>query len=283
MKPTLFILAGILGFLSVLSLHADTVILRNGTSLNGKIIGQTQDIVRFQNEQGAQNINKANIRRIIFGKEESPEEALKRQEEARRQAEEQRKAQEAFLKEQEEAMEQETQEEPEEVPAYADEEPAAPPFGGDALWRSLILPGWGQHSQNRAGTGNAYGGAFAGFALASLIQYGIFEQSRGLYEKSAQNLYFSVVVLGAGEPAYDPKLKLQPLVFGLQYMQTMERNKAHNNAQRTGAVLRATVGITAAIYLANVVDVVVFAPDQDTAVHLFASESGAGLRFQTTW
>ncbi len=290
MKPSLIILAGIVGLLCVLSLRADTVILRNGTTLNGKIIGQTRDMVRFQNEQGVQTINKIGIRRIIFGKEETPEETLKRQEEARLKAEEQRKAQEAFLKQQQElqgqAEEPEEPPEQEEIPDEAEEpyeDSPATPFPRDAFWRSMLLPGWGQHHQERGPTGDIYGRSFAGAALGTLVAYGVFEQFRAQYEKSAQNLYFSVVVLGAGELTYDPKLNLQPTILGLQYLQIMERNTAHNNALRAGAVLRAAGGITAAIYLANLVDVVVFAPDNETAVLFFADESGAGFRFQTTW
>ncbi len=74
------------------SLDADTIFLKNGQKIIGKIINQTRENVELQKEDGTKIVvNKENIQKIEFGPSQKEIEDKKRLEEERRRKEEERK------------------------------------------------------------------------------------------------------------------------------------------------------------------------------------------------
>ena len=83
-------------------LAAETIILRNGQNLEGRILSQDRQQVVIQTAQGPRVIRKTEIARIVYGRSNAEEEAerkkeeeLKRAELARQAEEERRRADEA--------------------------------------------------------------------------------------------------------------------------------------------------------------------------------------------
>ena len=278
-------------------LAADTILLRNGARINGKIVAQTRTLVRIQTSTGVKTFQKTGIRRIIFGRvdDKAEEEARKKQAEARKkQLEEFKKRQEEFQKRQEEARKQ--QEELQKARQEAAEaerrraaeaeaeriqaEQAASMEG--ALWRSILFPGWGQFRQRRPGAGTAYAAGFVLAALATGSAGGAYSQSQGRYAAAVDNLSFQTVVLGFGMPFYDRKLRLLDELLLLQYMTTQERNAAFRDSQRSAAAVNVAGGVMGAIYIFNLMDVIVFR-DGGLALGVFGEEDRAGLRVEFTF
>ena len=88
-------------------LFADTIILKDGRVLQGKIINQTQTRVEIQTEDGRRIVlNKEEIRRIQFGPTNKEIEERKRQEELRKKQEEEKRLEELKRKEEERRLEE---------------------------------------------------------------------------------------------------------------------------------------------------------------------------------
>ncbi|MCB1173966.1 MAG: hypothetical protein KDK39_10385 [Leptospiraceae bacterium] len=141
-------------------LLADTVLLKNGLVLYGKVVGQSRTIVQLKTATGLRKIEKATVRRIIFGSntENNPTEDYKKP-----------------------ATENETSNEDTgnttedfsidgDTAADKTQETTFEQTGNE--WRSAILPGWGQYRSGQKLKGSAIGGVFllAGGALAQSHQ-----------------------------------------------------------------------------------------------------------------
>jgi hypothetical protein len=96
MRKLLYIFVVIL---IIQDLFADTVFLKNGKVIQGKIINQSQTKIEVQTEDGNRILlNKEEIRRIQFGPTQNEIELEKRRQEKQKQIEEQRRKQEEEIR-----------------------------------------------------------------------------------------------------------------------------------------------------------------------------------------
>jgi hypothetical protein len=96
MRKLLYIFVVIL---IIQDLFADTVFLKNGKVIQGKIINQSQTKVEIQTEDGNRILlNKEEIRRIQFGPTQNEIELEKRRQEEQKKIEEQRRKQEEEIR-----------------------------------------------------------------------------------------------------------------------------------------------------------------------------------------
>lgn len=167
-KSQLFLL---LCLLLTIPLFADTVVLRNGTKLEGKIVGQSRTELRIQTDSGVQTIKKDDIQRVTYGQTEADknaaEERKKKAEEERRkkaeelkktQEEKKQKAEEERLKKLEEAKKKKEAEEKKRIDQQTKKtQPTTSISKRNAFLYSLLLPGAGQYYQGRTYPALAYG------------------------------------------------------------------------------------------------------------------------------
>ncbi len=153
-------------FLTILSplagLLADTLTLKDGTVLEGKILSQSQVQIQIQTKEGIKTIPKPAVRRIVFG----PSDVEKKPEKTPEQEEEERQKAEALRKEQE-AAERARKEREAELERQRQIQIAEERSRG-ALWRSAVLPGWGQYYKGEERRGAYF---FAGNLAALFVLY----------------------------------------------------------------------------------------------------------------
>ncbi|MEQ9363868.1 MAG: hypothetical protein RIF32_06485 [Leptospirales bacterium] len=138
-------------------LAAETLTLKNGQVLRGKVVGQSRTEIRLQTPEGVRVVKKADIRRISY---DSPEET----EDRRRAEAERRKQEQAEAEREQRQTEAEARKKQEEA---SDSNGPVPPetrglsYTGFAL-RNAVLPGWGFFANDRPGPGAAYAALTAG-------------------------------------------------------------------------------------------------------------------------
>lgn len=292
------------------ALSADTIYLKNGQTLTGDIVQQSRTEISIQTTAGVKRVQKTTIRRVVFSsrqdgaaREEAARKARQQEEAARKareaaarkqqQAEAERRArqqEEAARKAREEAVRKQQQAEAEradreaaERAAQEDAEDAEEPqiTRGGALWRSLILPGWGQSYQGRSSAAWGYGGAFLATGALNAVFISELQTRQAALDAAGSSLNLSVVVLGAALPTIDPTLALRPQLFGLQFFNFAERNAANGAARSASRNVQLGNLLLGAVYVASIVDVIVFHPGDNMNVALFtAPDGGAGLRLQ---
>lgn len=164
--------------LSVSVVLGDTIYLKNGQVIQGQIISQDKDRVKFRSATGELIIEKNAIRRITYGDapEKAPDEA--KDQEAKQRLEEQKRLEaekdekekaelERLLAEKEKELER-IKKECAPLKAEADARAAASKkFGSSSIWRSAVLPGYGQIYRGD----RLRGGAFLGATLLTGYYY----------------------------------------------------------------------------------------------------------------
>ncbi|TGM89764.1 LA_0442/LA_0875 N-terminal domain-containing protein [Leptospira licerasiae] len=151
-RSTIFFLLAM--FLTPSLLFADqTILLRKGGKLTGNVVGQNEKTITVQSESGKQTINKRDILKIIY-------KDITKEEENRIRKEEEKKVQEN----------PQVVEEPVQIipppTSTASTEPGRNRWS--AVWRSAVLPGWGQWYTDNKSEAKITGGAF----IASLAYAG---------------------------------------------------------------------------------------------------------------
>lgn len=167
-------------------LAAETILLRNGQRVQGRILSQDRNQIVVQTAQGPRVIRKTEIQRIVFDRvEEKPdaaaqaEEERKKKEEERREAE--RRAAEAALAEEiaraqaereqferrqaeyqaaEAAANQPVIASETNTPITRTEESSAARSSWAPFWRAAVLPGWGHYYAGDNLFAGVYAGAF---------------------------------------------------------------------------------------------------------------------------
>lgn len=152
------------------AVHADTITLRNGQQITGKIVGQTRTSVQVRTQSGQfRTLPKTSIRRIQYGDVPAPKPVARPQP---KQPESPRRPK---------AEQPKTSVSEQSGGTRAD----AAPSGLGLLWRSALIPGWGFWSADRPATAI---GVFSGFvALAAL------SASRSAARARAQSEYATQV------------------------------------------------------------------------------------------
>ncbi len=179
MRPTFVIIAlGLLVTVFAGSLQADIVFLKNSRYYKGKVTGQDLNNVQFVTNGGLKlNIAKSQIKKILYipvdRQAELDREAKQRAEERKRREREaaarRRALERERLRKQREAAERRRKAAEEARKKREAEEKARLEKNktrrNEALWRSAILPGWGQYYLGAEDRGYALGGAAAGAFL----------------------------------------------------------------------------------------------------------------------
>lgn len=270
-------------------LSADTIELRNGKRIEGKVVSQTRFSIRFRSAEGVKVYAKSAIRRIQFGstapKPDPKKEAelrRKRQELLRKRQEARRKKQQAALEKQREAAaandkasaskgetgtteKQPAPEETRKPPRPVSKKPRPPPRpAAGPAWLSLLVPGRQQLQQER----KLYGGLLGGGWLLGLLGTFAMEQQRieAAQRYQALDRAVSLAVLTDAGGSLDLALSFQRDTVATRY------NEA-TVLQNYSLVL------LAAVYSVNSLDILVFDRGRG-ALRLEMAPAGAGLAYE---
>lgn len=207
------------GFLLLLALAspllADTIYLKNGQVLVGRVTAQTQQMMQLDINGQLITLQKSQVARIVYDKAVDPAEAARRAEEARqaqlaqqKALEQQRQAIEDQARKQEELRkkdaadaaraETERQNARDQARRKAIGEPVRMP---PVVAKSMILPGYGQISSGHQMRGVTYMALF----FSSLAAYAYARQgaatAQAAYNQSVQNFWLARSTLPADQAA----------------------------------------------------------------------------------
>ncbi|MBL8021356.1 MAG: hypothetical protein JNM27_16920 [Leptospirales bacterium] len=267
------------GFVALASspLLADKILLKDGSVIEGEVFHQTSVFVRVRNSAGVQTVNKVDIRRIIFEEVKKPADEDRQRAEALervRLAEEARRAQEAQAieaqkREEARKAEEARRQKEEEEKARNAEKPREITHRG-AIWRSAVLPGWGQYYTGRKKVGLGLGAAFgftAGLKLFTLA--GATHARKDYLAVVDQLLIASVLVGGPGRT-----------LSGLEFIRLNERKQAIERLDRRSNFDRYATGLLLVAYGANMIDVVLYKPGKYSLVSFGTDGSQARLAYR---
>ncbi|MCB1174041.1 MAG: hypothetical protein KDK39_10765 [Leptospiraceae bacterium] len=299
---------------------ADTIQLRSGVILNGKVIAQSRTWVRIRTDTGVRTISKQNIRRLSFGvtQDEMASRQRRRQEVERRNkelalarerqesariaveekrlrelAEQERKAAEEQQKraadlqadeEKRSAAEKEQQQrraaELEEGDAPQNSQAGLSAWG--ALWRSALIPSWGQWSRGDS----VKAGVIAG---GMVIGGGALYETNRIYRNAARDLDAagnpfaadtSLLIL-AGLYSEPTLTQLSDPVYAYFYTQPYQNQHANLDAKyHQTQVATLVIGL---FYVYNLIDAWFFHPRNDTvsrSATIGSNESRWKMTFQ---
>ena len=190
------------------SLLADTLFLKDGTALEGRILGQDRTSVTIQLQNGqVRRVQKDSLKRISYD-DSAERERLERQRLERERLENERKArekleqekkeqqirerekleQERKAREQEEARKEKERQAALKKPTQESQEVSTDRTFG-ALWRAALLPGWGHYYTDRPDAGKKIGAGFAAILFLALFETRETSRLHLDYEKASQQLY----------------------------------------------------------------------------------------------
>ncbi|WP_394854575.1 LA_0442/LA_0875 N-terminal domain-containing protein [Leptospira ellisii] len=158
---------------------AQTILLKNGTSLKGDVTGQNEKTITVRTEDGSvKTFSKKSILKVIY-KDVNDEEVK------RIRQEEERKLQEAKTADEKKKIEEQAVVVPEPVKT-----------GGSRsrwslVWRSAVLPGWGHWKAERKKTSIVYGSLFWGGVVFTAISANQIQQKKSEYDQSTLIAQFS--------------------------------------------------------------------------------------------
>ena len=157
----IYLPALLLALLFAGGLAAETIVLKNGQVLSGRVVGQSRTEIRLQTSAGLRVIKKADIRRISYDTPADVE--RRRREEAERQerARKQREQEEAARKRQEQAQNGAEAARKQQEPAGETQPDEALSYTGFAV-RNAVLPGWGFFANDQPVWGATYAALTAG-------------------------------------------------------------------------------------------------------------------------
>ncbi|MCW7463431.1 LA_0442/LA_0875 N-terminal domain-containing protein [Leptospira limi] len=315
MKTLLFILIVAFAF-PVFAIN--TVILKNGKTLKGKVTDQNEKGLTIQTSDGIQTITKFQILKVVY-KDVSEQEAEKiriAEEKKLREKEEKEKAklekerliaeakeqksleEEAKLAEQAKLLEEKKLESQAEKDAKAEAEwlatrklgpsPAASECGGRLalIWRSALIPGWGQFC----------GGYYVSAGTFSSMFFGTLIYTLGplrTEEKNAKSHYDTMVLLnqigGPGTRLTAQNISL-PSEFLAGYIETSITDdlivKSKNDAKGTNTKYLAGLGTASIIYITNIIHAYMIGRDtypERPVVQSGGKQFKEGWDFESSW
>lgn len=235
-------------------LLADTLILRNGKTLEGRVISQNRGVIRFRYAEKVLKINKSDILRLHYDTLNVTERKAKEKEEQKRIAEERKQRQlEQIQKQKDEARRAAVEHRKQEIDKQSrnketNKSSNAASTAWSVTWRSAVMPGWGQWELSRQTKSFLYGGLFlAGSA-------GLFRVNQ-LWKSARSNLADPSLYLIAS-----PTALRDPALFYLYSQEFLSRQEAvdlqYRNLRYAGISLFA-------IYIWNIIDVRLFHSDRE--------------------
>ncbi len=161
-------------FISFPLLGAQTILLKNGTSLKGDVTGQNEKVITVRTADGeTQTISKRSILKVIYRDVNEDEAKRIRQEE-------EIKIQEAKSVEDKKKIEDEAIRSPFETKTTGSRN------RWSLVWRSAVFPGWGHYKSDRKKIGIVYGSLFWSGVILTLIVSDRVGEKKSEYENSAR-------------------------------------------------------------------------------------------------
>ena len=263
---------------------ADTVILRNGETLEGQVVNQSQASLILETEEGTRDIQKTRIMRIIYKdrKVESEDDnrtAREDEDGAKREIERQRiereRAQDERFKRLSEELEsnqaENQSEESAKSPEDKDDKPKPdeesqpslipdpdPPRrssinGWSALWRSALIPGWGQYEKGEHWKAGSFSLAMVGGAFIAYEGNRHYRQARK--DLATNNNPFSstsILASNFGASTYPSNSELLDPVY--MYFYTEPFLSRQKSADRHYSQIQAAGVFLGLVYVWNLVD-----------------------------
>lgn len=308
--PRVFLL--IIASAVTIPLSADQIFLRSGEVIEGKVVGQTREVVRISIDGKVKTISKLTVKRIAYTSKQdqiTQESALKKEAEAelkreqeatlaiarKKAAEEERqlaekKKEEARLAAQKEAERlrkekelQKKREDAEKGGAVRLKNLSQKELNDrrlKAFLRSAVLPGWAQWDQGRRKESIIYGGSFWLLAGATAVSYKDARSKQGAYERAGNTFLLSTLPIGIFKPNLQGFPQSEALIT--QYYFAGQRNTAAQAAQRSSNVSTILGSTLAIAYLWNMFDGVQHA-DYEPALTFSTDGKSANLSMQIYW
>ncbi len=230
----------VLCLLPLMALGAeDRVHLRDGRSFAGSVIRQNRTTIWLRLETGAvREFSKRDVFRVVYDTKDT--EARRKAEARKRQEAEERKRDE--IRRGEEARKAEEARKRNEAQRKA-ADPRPTLLG--SLWRSAVLPGWGQFHQGRTLVAGGFGVTFLGLAYNAKGAADEFRRSSASYRASASILTLAVLSNHRLTPVSDQEV----LGFSLRHKAASNQGQARVSAAGASRLL-------GYVYALNLLDVV---------------------------
>lgn len=163
-------------------LHADSLFLKDGSRIDGRIVGQDELSIVIETSSGRRRVPKAQLNRVEYNDIRPDPAAAERERAAREKAEQDRRAREEADRL---ARERETAEKAAREREQTQADPATPTRDLGAIWRAALLPGWGHYYSGREDSGAAIGLGTGALLLAAYYEARAAAQERAVYEQAA--------------------------------------------------------------------------------------------------
>ncbi|WP_078129917.1 LA_0442/LA_0875 N-terminal domain-containing protein [Leptospira alexanderi] len=183
-------------FLSFPLWSAQTILLKDGTSIKGKVTGQNEKIITIRMENGSvQTLSKNGVLKVIY-KNVSEEEAkrIRKEEEA--------KIRESKSTGDKKRIKKDTILSKSEIRNFRTRS------RWDLVWRSSVLPGWGHYKVDRKKIGIFYGVLFWGGIVLTVLSTEEIERKKSEYKDAAligqisENLLIREAILNGKRSEY---------------------------------------------------------------------------------
>ncbi|WP_406600491.1 LA_0442/LA_0875 N-terminal domain-containing protein [Leptospira sanjuanensis] len=188
-------------FFSMPLWSAQTILLKDGTSLKGEVTGQNEKAITVRTaDGGVRTISKRSILKVIY-KEVNEDEAK------RIRQEEETKIREAKSAEEKKRIEEEA------VVINPPVKTSGTRSRWSLVWRSAVLPGWGHYKAERKKTAIVYGALFWTGAVATGLAAKQIESKKAaydeasLYGQASGNLLFGEAYVGDKRAAYKKSIQ----------------------------------------------------------------------------
>ncbi|TGK01976.1 hypothetical protein EHQ53_14665 [Leptospira langatensis] len=263
-----------------------TVLLREGGRVKGDIITQNQSSILLQTEAGKRKIDKDSVLKVLFHDvNDDQEEAIRKDEEDKLAADKKEQEDKDLAQRQldEEKLRQEQLKKDEESAAAAAEEArkqeelrrqaANRPY--KALWRSAVIPGWGQFYSDRSFQGVIFPTLFAAAAYVTYDKYRLYKEAVQEYGNignpySKTNLIFTL----SGHPISIPSTPTSPLAAYLSDKYSPSQIKLkREEADRDFKEYQGALLVLGGVYLINLIDSFFFANTIKSAMQMSDGKS----------
>ncbi|WP_061235029.1 LA_0442/LA_0875 N-terminal domain-containing protein [Leptospira weilii] len=175
---------------------AETILLKDGASIKGKVTGQNEKIITIRMENGSvQTLSKNGVLKVIY-KDVSEEEAkrIRKEEEA--------KIRESKSTGDKKKIKKDTILSKSEIRNFRTRS------RWDLIWRSAVLPGWGHYKINHKKIGIFYGALFWGGIVLTVLSTEEIERKKSEYKDAAligqisENLLIREAILNGKRSEY---------------------------------------------------------------------------------
>ncbi|WP_425269697.1 LA_0442/LA_0875 N-terminal domain-containing protein [Leptospira yasudae] len=188
-------------FFSMPLWSAQTILLKNGTSLKGEVTGQNEKAITVRSaDGGVQTISKRSILKVIYRDVNEDEAKRIRQEE-------ETKIREAKSAEEKKRIEEEA------VVIKPPVNPSGTRSRWSLVWRSAVLPGWGHYKAERKKTAIVYGALFWTGVVATGLAAKQIESKKAAYDEASLygqvsgNLLFGEAYVSDKRSAYKKSIE----------------------------------------------------------------------------